>query len=153
MIDILLRSRQHPSPHRTGQSLVRIAASVLVAAWPLSTLGGNIELRCDVSYGGKTETLAFAPVDDPYRVKATSFNDRFRFKAVVIGDASGIADVSIYVHDLDVGYPVLLHEANYATPTPQRNARPDALTGTQNIYSPRRGRELRYQCALLELEP
>lgn len=153
MLDIPPRSRQHPSPYRTGQILVRIAASLLVASWSVSTLGANIELRCDVSYSGKTETLAFAPVVDPYRVKAININDRFRFKAVVIGNASGIDDVSLYVHDLDTGYPILLHEANYAEPTPQRNARPDALTGTQTIYSPRRGRELRYQCALLELEP
>lgn len=152
MLDTLPRLRRRQAPHRTGRALIRAAASALLA-WPLATLGGNIELRCQLSYGGKTETQVFSPVADPYGVKAINIYDRFRFKAVVIGNASGIDDISLYVHDLDTGYPVLLHEANYARPTPQRDARPDTLTGTQYIYSPRRGRELRYQCALLELDP
>ncbi|SDG71580.1 hypothetical protein [Propionivibrio dicarboxylicus] len=152
MLDILLPSRRHHTPYRKGLALSRVAASMLIA-WPFAVLGENSQLRCDVSYSGKAETLVFSPAADPYRVKAININDRFRFKAVVIGDASGIDDISLYVHDLDTGHPVLLHEANYAKPIPQRNAQPDALTGTQTIYSPRRGRELSYRCALLELEP
>lgn len=152
MLESYLLPCRRQSPRRIGPALTGFAASVLVA-WPLAARSDNLRLDCEVSYSGKTETLVFSPVADPYRVKAVSINDRFRFRAVVIGNASSIEYISLYVHDLDTGYPVLLHRANYATPIAQGSARPDALTGTQYIYSPRRGRELRYQCALRELEP
>jgi hypothetical protein len=48
---------------------------------------------------------------------------------------------------------VLLHQATYLAPTVQADLRPDALTGTNTLYSPHMEREFQYGCALLEVTP
>lgn len=111
------------------------------------------QLRCTIDQGGSTQTLTFAITNDPYSAKAFDINDRFRFKAVVIGDLRYIEYIKIYVYDFPSRQPVLLHEAKYIKPLAPQNTFSMPLTGVNFIYSPRLERELQYQCSLLEATP
>jgi hypothetical protein len=86
-------------------------------------------------------------------VKAIDINDRFRFKAVVIGDALRLEYIKIYVYAHTRREPMLLHQASYLAPAASREAQPAALTGINHVYAPGLERELRYGCALLEISP
>jgi len=95
----------------------------------------------------------FTPVTDPYPVKAIDINGKFRFKAVVIGDATHVDYVKLYTYHLAGKRPVLLHEATYTAPQAQVQPAADALSGTTLLYSPALERELKYACALFEVSP
>ena len=95
----------------------------------------------------------FSPVAAPYGVVPVEVNGRFRFKAVVIGDAQHIEYVKLYVYSKTKRQPVLLHEASYLAPVASQDTRPAALTGINYIYSPQLERELKYGCAILETTP
>jgi hypothetical protein len=114
-------------------------------------------LRCQIDQGGSTQVLEFAPVSDPYSVKAIDINGRFRFKAVVIGDERHIEYIKLYTYSQTRRQPVLLHVAKYlapvALPVALPSPAPAALTGLNYVYSPQLERELQYGCALLELAP
>jgi hypothetical protein len=97
--------------------------------------------------------LEFAPVGSPYTVKSIDINGRFRFKAVVMGDARQIEYVKLYSYDFPERQPVLLHEAKYMAPIASSSSQPASLTGVNFVYSPRLGRELQYECFLLETAP
>lgn len=108
-------------------------------------------LRCQIDQGGTLQTIEAAPVTDPYTVKAVDINGRFRFKAVVVGEAGKVEYVKLYVYNALKRQPVLLQEAKYLAPVPSATAAPDALTGVQYLYSLSLERELKYGCALLEV--
>lgn len=110
-------------------------------------------LSCEILQGGSTQTLQFDPVSDPYPVKAVNINDRFRFKAVMVGQAGQVAYIKLYAYAWSSGKAVLLHQVRYLTPVPQAQAGPHALTGLHAVYSPELGREMQYGCALLEVTP
>jgi len=110
-------------------------------------------LRCEVDQGGTTQTVELAPVSDPYGVQGTDINGRFRFKAVLVGDADRIAYVALYTWYLDGKRLVLLHEAKYQAPGARPDPPPAALTGRQYLYAPGLERELQYGCALAEVAP
>jgi len=110
-------------------------------------------LRCQLDQGGSIMVRDFSPVADPYGVVPVEVNGRFRFKAVVVGDAQHIEYVKLYVYSKTKRQPVLLHEAVYLTPVASQDARPSALTGVNYIYSPQLERELKYGCAILETTP
>jgi hypothetical protein len=110
-------------------------------------------LRCQIDQGGATITHEVVPAQDPYSARVISINDRFLFKAVVVGDAQQVDYVKIYAYDNPSRRPVLLHYSNYRQPTPSTGPAKDALTGVQTVYSPRLEREMQYQCALLEQQP
>lgn len=98
--------------------------------------------------------LQFAPVVDPYAVKAIDINERFRFKAVMVGSEHKVDYIKLYAYDLSSGQAALLHEAKYLSPVPQKNAISntlDTLTGQHYLYSPALGHEMQYGCALLEV--
>ena len=118
------------------------AALTPVAAAPL--------LRCQIDQGGITRMLEFAPISDPYLAKAIDINGRFRFKAVVIGDARHIDYIKLYSYSQTRRQPVLLHVAKYMAPVALAQASFDALTGHQFLYSPQLEREMQYGCALIE---
>ena len=107
-------------------------------------------LRCQLDQGGSTMVRDFSPVADPHSVAAIEVNGRFRFKAVVIGDAQHIEYIKLYVYSKTRRQPVLLHEASYLAPTASQDTRQSALTGVNYIYSPQLERELKYGCAILE---
>ncbi|GAO36469.1 hypothetical protein SCT_1876 [Sulfuricella sp. T08] len=125
---------------------------LIVGLFPAATLATPL-LRCKIDQGGSTQVLEFTPVNDPYTVKAIDINGRFRFKAVVVGDARQVEYIKLYTYDHPKRQPVLLHEAKYAAPVVQPNPLPAALTGVNYVYSPRLERELQYECALLEAAP
>lgn len=108
-------------------------------------------LSCEILQGGNTLKLQFEPVSDPYVVEAIDINERFRFKAVMVGSEQKVDYIKFYAYYLSSGQAVLLHEAKYLSPVPQKNAIPDTLTGQHYLYSPELGREMQYGCALLEV--
>ena len=124
---------------------------------PAATVAAAPLLRCQIDQGGTTRMLEFAPVSDPYGVRAIDINGRFRFKAVVIGDARHIEYVKLYTYSQTRRQPVLLHVAKYMAPVALPAGLPEpsfaALTGHQYLYSPQLERELQYGCALIEVAP
>jgi len=54
-------------------------------------------LRCQLEQGGQHFDLEFAPVLDPYTVVSVEINHPFRFKAVVVGDASSAPALQKFV--------------------------------------------------------
>lgn len=139
-------------PWRATLRLVALSALLLP---PL--VDASPRLDCTLSHGGKARSLSFTPASEPYTVQPVDIDERFRFKAVVIGDQNQVASISLYTYDLSTDYAVLLHQARYRSPMPVRVAESTvanaSLTGTQSVYSLRRGRELEYRCTLIELEP
>lgn len=118
-------------------------SSVFAAAAP--------RLSCEILQGGSTLKLQFEPVSDPYVVKAIDINERFRFKAVMVGNEHKVDYIKLYAYYLSAGQAVLLHEAKFLSPVSQNHAALDALTGQHYLYSLELGREMRYGCALLEV--
>ena len=101
------------------------AADGTLTLWALPVaLAAAPKLRCEVDQGGTTQTIEVAPVSDPYGVQGIDINGRFRFKAVVVGDADRINYVALYTWYLGDGRPVLLHEAKYQTPAARPNRPP-----------------------------
>lgn len=126
-----------------GLSLSLLAATTSAA--PL--------LRCLIEQGGVAQTLEFAPVSDPYTVKAVAIGEHFRFKAVVLGDQRQVERIKLYSYYQTERQPVLLQQVVYQAPVAQAAPTPYALTGLNLLYSPKLERELRYGCALLEVSP
>jgi hypothetical protein len=128
-------------------------ACMLAGAGSMPSAAAAPLLRCQIDQGGSTRMLEFAPVSDPYLVKAQDINGRFRFKAVVIGDAHHVEYIKLYSYSQTRRQPVLLHVAKYMAPVALPPAAFDALTGHQYLYSPQREREMQYGCALIEVAP
>jgi len=152
-------SLRHPPAHDAGL-LARAAWSAALAAClllvaPAGTAHAAPLLRCRIDQGGDTRMLDVAPVADPYTVAAVDINGRFRFKAVVIGDAAHVDYVKLYVYVHTARQPLLIHQSTYLSPQPGAKAdtSPAALTGVNQVYSPQLERELQYACALLESAP
>ena len=126
---------------------------LLAVAFFSSIASASPRLRCQLNQGDTAQVLDFAPVLDPYSVKAVDLNGRFRFKAVVVGDEHKIDYIKLYTYYQSQRQAVLLHEAKYLTPVPEPGAGSAALTGTNTLYSPNLGREFQYACALIEVAP
>lgn len=110
-------------------------------------------LRCELHQAGEIRTLDFVPVSDPYTVKPVDINGRFRFKAVYIGSERQIDYIKLYVYYQERRQWVLLHQAKYFPPFNPAMLPSASLTGTNYVYSPGLGRELKYGCALLGETP
>ena len=139
-------------PLSSRSAFVMSAGFLIVALSPAATLATPL-LRCKIDQGGSTQVLEFAPESSPYTAKAVDINGRFRFKAVVVGDARQIEYIKTYTYDFPKRQPVLLHEAKYMAPLVHPITQPVSLTGVNFVYSPRLERELQYECALLETQP
>lgn len=136
-------------------SLPRCALAVasLTLGCASATAEAAPRLSCEILQGGSTQTLQVDPVSDPYTVKAININDRFRFKAVMVGNADQVDYIKLYAYAWSSGKAVLLHQVRYLSPTPQTQGSPHALTGLHAIYSPELGREMQYGCALRKVTP
>jgi hypothetical protein len=130
-----------------------IASLALAGALLTPALHAAPLLRCQIEQGGTSKTIAAVPVADPYAVAAVNINDHFRFKAVVVGDASHVEYVKLYVYVPSKRQPLLLHQTTYLAPVASKDAQPAALTGINYVYAPQLERELKYGCALLEVTP
>jgi hypothetical protein len=146
-LDAPVRSR--PAVSRRAACAISLLASCLLS----TELRAAPLLRCQIEQGGTSRVVDSMPVADPYSVKAIDINDRFRFKAVVIGDALRVEYIKIYVYAHTERQPMLLHQTSYLAPAPGPDAQPVALTGLNYVYSPGLERELQYGCALLEIGP
>lgn len=130
----------------------RAAATLVLLATVLGAQGASAapRLHCHIEQGGTVQDLQFAPVSDPYAVPAIAINNRFRFKAVVIGDAHQVNYIKLYTYYVTKRQPMLLQESKYLAPQVSASEDAAALTGIVNLYSPLLGREIQYGCALRE---
>lgn len=135
-------------------SLVRSACarSCLGALWVLmaGAVHADVRLQCAVSYAGTTQTVVAEPVQDVYRVTAADIRNRFRFKAVLVGEGERVDRVNLYIYQHTAQQPVLVQQAKYLPPfewPSDGSALP--LTGQQHLYAGPMERELIYSCALL----
>jgi hypothetical protein len=94
---------------------------------------------------------AFLPVSDPYAVGSVNLADRFRFKAVVLGNDTRVDLINLYVSYQTERQPMVLQHVKFVAPVAQVQPTPDALTGRVALYSPFLGKELQYGCALQEV--
>lgn len=110
------------------------------------------QLTCQVTYAGATHTVQARPVADPYPVPSVDIAGRFKFKAVMVGDAAQIDRIALYTYRDAEPHPVLVHQAKYLPPYP-RSAQPWPITGQHHVYAGPQERELIYSCTLEGLTP
>lgn len=137
--------------HLKFPALARVTLGFSAAALCLAAQAAPL-LRCQVSYAGTTHGIEARPVADPYPVPSVDIGGRFRFKAVMVGDAAHIDYIVLYAY-LDASrQPVLIQEAKYLPPFPT-SATPTPLTGEQHLYGGPVERELIYSCTLEGVSP
>ena len=129
---------------RQNPLLACLAALLTVPALQAAPL-----LQCEMTYGGSTQTLHTTPVANPYPVKSVDVGGRFRFKAVVVGNAAQVESIKVYAYGQTRRQPVLVQQATYLPPFPIGTT----LTGRQFVYAGPAERELQYQCTLQETAP
>lgn len=109
------------------------------------------QLRCHFEVNAEHFEYSFNPVADPYTVTSVNLADRFRFKAVVLGNDSRVDLINLYVSYQTERQPMVLQHTKFVEPIAQALPKPDALTGRVALYSPFLGKELLYGCALHEV--
>ena len=125
----------------------------LLSAGLASLASAAPELRCQFEVNAEVQQHAFSPSQDPYRVTSVDLSQRFRFKAVVLGDAQKLDLINLYVYYQTHRQPMLMQHVKFVAPVAQVSPAPDALTGQMAVYSPFLGKELQYRCALHEVTP
>jgi len=110
-------------------------------------------LRCNFEVNAERFEREFSPVADPYLVDSVDLAERFRFKAVVLGDSTHVELINLYVSYQTRRQPMVLQHVKFIKPVAQTNPKSDALTGRVALYSPFLGKELQYACALHEVTP
>ena len=118
----------------------------------LASANPAAQLQCWVTYAGTTHTVLAETVQDPYPVPSVDIGGRFRFKAVMVGEAHRLDYVKLYAYLETPRQPVLIQQATYLPPfrvTPV----PYLLTGEQRLYAGPVERELQYRCTLEGLAP
>jgi hypothetical protein len=110
-------------------------------------------LRCHFEVNAERFEHSFMPVSEPYGVTSVNLADRFRFKAVVLGDSTRVDLINLYVSYQTERQPMVLQHVKFVAPVAQAQAAPDALTGRVALYSQFLGKELLYGCALHEVQP
>ena len=128
------------------------AVAWLVGLVPVMALASPL-LRCQFEVNAEAQQHAFVPTRDPYPVTSIDLNQRFRFKAVVLGDEQQVALINLYVYHQTHRQPMLMQHVKFVAPVAQVSPAPDALTGQMAVYSPFLGKELQYSCALHEVTP
>jgi hypothetical protein len=111
------------------------------------------DLHCAIEVNGEVHRHVFRPTTDPYTAQSIDIGERFRFKAVVLGQGDDIELVNIYAYYQTRRQPMLMQHVKHLKPTPRINPATDALTGKVALYSPVLGKELAYQCALHKEAP
>jgi hypothetical protein len=128
--------------------LASFAASRSALAAPL--------LHCNVTYAGATQSIEASPVTDPYPVPSVDISGRFRFKAVMVGNAAQLDRIVLYAYfnaHTDAGtQPTLIQQVKYLPPF-KASTMPYPLTGEQRLYAGTAERELIYSCTLEGVQP
>jgi hypothetical protein len=114
-------------------------------------LWASPQLQCAFELNGHSETHVFKPVTDPYLAESIDIGGRFRFKAVVLASANQVDLVNLYVSYQTRRQPMILQHAKFIKPTLQTSDRANSLTGRVAVYSPFLGKELVYDCNLVEV--
>jgi len=127
-------------------ALASAALAFLPAAWAAPLL------RCLVEYAGSTHVVEAQVVSDPYPVPSVDIGGRFRFKAILVGEAARIDHIVLYAYVDTKRQPVLVQQAKYLPPF-RVTAEPYALTGEQYVYAGVVERELHYSCTLQGVTP
>lgn len=138
------------SPSPRLRALRALSALLLIALAPLEATAAPL-LRCELSQADHTLRVDTAPAIDPYRVESVDIGSDFRFKAVMIGDETGIAYIKLYTYQRHAGRSSLLHQASFIAPARPAADAPVALGGVQTLYAPGLGRALEYRCTLIEV--
>jgi hypothetical protein len=110
-------------------------------------------LRCHFEVNAERVEHSFLPVSEPYEVPSVNLANRFRFKAVVLGDQTRVDLINLYVSYQTQRQPMLLQHVKFVAPVAQTHPMPESLTGRVALYSPFLGKELLYSCALHEVQP
>jgi hypothetical protein len=106
------------------------------------------QVLCHYTYGGETRTLAALPVASPYGVKAIDVGSFFHFRVVFQNEPQDIASIKVYTYaDRDDG-PLLIHQATFPYPPPERSAAAYGFSGQHTVHEPVRDGELLYWCQL-----
>jgi hypothetical protein len=132
------------SPSHAVLGCLGVLLAVQAAAEP--------QLTCQVTYAGTAHTVQARPVADPYPVPSVDIAGRFKFKAVMVGNAAQIDRIALYTYRDAEPHPVLVHQAKYLPPSP-RSAQPWPITGQHHVYAGPQERELIYSCTLEGLTP
>jgi hypothetical protein len=109
-------------------------------------------LRCDLTYAGATQSIQATPVADPYPVPSVDIGGRFRFKAVMVGNAAQLERIALYTYVNTDTQPLLIQQLKYWPPF-IASAAPYPLTGEQRLYGGPAERELIYNCTLEGVKP
>jgi hypothetical protein len=104
-----------------------------------------LRLQCQLFAGGEDYQFVFVPTAHPYTAKPIDL-ERFRFKAVVSQGSNQIESIKITVSYRSSDQALILQQATYLPPFPQSQS----LTGRQQLYSPDLGRELSYDCTVMD---
>ena len=122
-----------------------IAAALFLSA--TASLASNLQLRlqCQLFAGGEDYAFVFVPTAQPYTAKPIDL-ERFRFKAIVSQGSDEIEHIKITVSYRSSGQALILQQATYLPPF----AKNQSLTGRQQLYSPDLGRELSYDCIVMD---
>ena len=127
-----------------------VAAAYLIGTIPVAAAepdADSPELVCQVRYASETRMLHQSATTDPYSAATVDFDNRFRFRAVVLGSPGRIGHITLTVYELTKEAPIIIHQVRYQAPFNMNNEIP-ALTGWNHVYANYLGRELRYGCAL-----
>lgn len=135
------------TPWPTGLTTALVIAAAVAAS---ADAAAAPRLHCHIEQGGTVQDLQFSAVTSPYAVPSIAINNRFRFKAVMVGEGQQIAYIKLYTYYQTKRQAMLLQEAKYLAPQVQAGADPASLTGIVYLYSPLLGREMAYSCALRE---
>jgi hypothetical protein len=131
--------------------LLCIVALIMAGLSMHNTAVAAPQLQCDVTYAGRTHVVQATPVIDPYPVASVDIAGRFRFKAVMVGDAKRLAYISLYTYFLaEDDQPKLVQQSKYLPPF---QTAPHPLTGEQHLYAGPLERELIYSCTLEGWQP
>jgi hypothetical protein len=135
--------------------LKKIKAWAVCWGWWAACMGAHAApvLRCHFEVNAEHFEHSFTPTSEPYHVTSVNLADRFRFKAVVLGDNARVDLINLYVSYQTERQPMVLQHVKFVAPVVQVHPASDALTGRVALYSPFLGKELLYGCALHEVQP
>ncbi len=122
-----------------------IAAGLFLSVTASLASNPQLRLQCQLFAGGEDYQFVFTPTSAPYQAKPIDL-ERFRFKAIFSQGSDQIEYIKITVSYRSSGQALILQQATYLPPF----AKNQSLTGRQQIYSPDLGRELSYDCSVMD---
>lgn len=133
------------SPLQRYRCATALALLLPCAAW------AKPQLQCTFEVNSEIHHRVFALASDPYAVEGVPIGNRFRFKAIVLGEGERVESVNLYVYYNTRRQPMIMQHTQFIQPQVVSAAAEDSLTGRVSVYSPLLGKELMYRCALQEV--